>query len=138
MQARKKLVWTGFLSLAALTIVVVPLVNIVFGQEPGSGDKQSFMRLKLEPTKKIIEGIALGDFPMIRSNTEQLRKLALDQGWLVLQTETYAKHSRDFQSSLNLMRLMCDQQDLDGVTLAYMQMTMRCVQCHKMLRDQVR
>lgn len=104
-------------------------------QEPGQASKAGFMRLKLEPAKKILEGIALGDFQMIRVNSEQMRKLSLDADWMVMQTEQYNRHSKDFQSSLNLISRMCDESDLDGVTLAYMQMTMRCVQCHKMIRD---
>ena len=73
---------------------------------------------------------------MVRGYSEQLRKLALDESWMVIQTENYQRHSRDFRNSLNLISRMCEEEDLDGVTLAYMQMTMRCVQCHKMLRDQ--
>jgi cytochrome c556 len=93
------------------------------------------MRLKLEPAKKILEGIALADFQTIKANSEQLRKLSLDEGWMVLQTEAYHQQSQDFKKSLDLISRMCEEKDLDGVALAYMQMTMRCVQCHKMLRD---
>lgn len=119
-------------SLAALAVVgAASLIS----QEPGQEKKSTFMRLKLEPAKKILEGIALADFKMIRANSEQMRKLALDADWMVIQTEEYRKHSQEFQSSLNLISRMSDESDLDGVTLAYMQMTMRCVQCHKMLRD---
>lgn len=104
-------------------------------QEPGQAPNAGFMRLKMDPAKKILEGIALGDFQMIRTSSEQMRKLALDADWMVMQTEEYHRHSQDYQSSLNLLSRMCDESDLDGVTLAYMQMTMRCVACHKMIRD---
>ena len=117
-----------------LAIVVVRSASLT-SQEPGQAPKAGFMRLKMEPAKKILEGIALGDFQMIRTNSEQMRKLALDADWMVMQTEEYNKHSREYQSSLNLLSRMCDESDLDGVTLAYMQMTMRCVACHKMIRD---
>jgi len=115
--------------------MVVMKASALTSQEPGQASKAGFMRLKLEPAKKILEGIALGDFQTIRTSSEQLRKLSLDADWMVMQTEAYSQHSKEFQSSLNLIRRMCDDSDLDGVTLAYMQMTMRCVQCHKMIRD---
>lgn len=120
--------------LCLLAIVVVKAASLT-SQEPGQASKAGFMRLKLEPAKKILEGIALADFQMIRTNSEQLRKLSLDADWMVMQTEAYNQHSKEFQSSLHLIGRMCDDSDLDGVTLAYMQMTMRCVQCHKMIRD---
>jgi hypothetical protein len=125
--------------IAVALLVSLPLLtsqqSVLVSQEPGQSPSAGFMRLKLEPAKKVLEGIALGDFQMIRSNSEQMRKLALDASWMVIQTEAYSSHSQDFQRSLSLINRMCDDEDLDGVTLAYMQMTMRCVQCHKMLRD---
>lgn len=110
-------------------------VNYANSQEAGQSNKAGFMRLKLEPAKRILEGIALADFQTIKANSEQLRKLSLDEGWMVLQTEAYHQRSQDFKKSLDLISRMCEEKDLDGVALAYMQMTMRCVQCHKMLRD---
>jgi hypothetical protein len=127
----------GLVSISAL--VSMPLYRshetVAVSQEPGQSPSAGFMRLKLEPAKKVLEGIALADFQMIRSNSEQMRKLALDASWMVVQTEAYSNHSQDYQKSLSLINRMCDEEDLDGVTLAYMQMTMRCVQCHKTLRD---
>lgn len=123
-------------SIVTFLIGIVAITGAaLISQEPGQASKAKFMRLKLEPAKKILEGIALGDFQMIRTNSEQLRKLSLDADWMVMQTEDYHKHSQEFQNSLHLISRMSDESDLDGVTLAYMQMTMRCVQCHKMIRD---
>lgn len=126
-------------SLAIVVLVCLPFLatkhSVLVSQEPGQVPRSDFMQLKLEPAKKVLEGIALGDFQMIRSNSEQMRRLSLDASWMVVQTKAYSKHSQDFQSSLNLINRMCEEEDLDGVTLAYMQMTMRCVQCHRMLRD---
>ncbi len=119
----------------AMVVLGYWAVNYATGQEAGQASKVGFMRLKLEPAKKILEGIALADFQTIKANSEQLRKLSLDEGWMVVQTEAYHQQSQDFKKSLDLISRMCEEKDLDGVSLAYMQMTMRCVQCHKMLRD---
>ncbi len=107
----------------------------LISQEPGQASKAGFMRMKLEPAKNILEGIALANFDTIRKNTEQIRKLTLDEGWMVRQTEEYRAQSKEFQRTLNLINRGAEEKDLDAVTLAYMQMTLRCVQCHKTLRD---
>lgn len=125
---------SSFITACLLCLIAIKTASVT-SQEPGQTRSAGLMRLKLEPAKKILEGIALADFQMVRTNSEQLRKLALDADWMVMQTEAYHQHSQEFQSSLNLISRMSDESDLDGVTLAYMQMTMRCVQCHKMMRD---
>ncbi len=105
-------------------------------QEPSDKvTKAAIMRLKLEPAKKILEGIALGDFQAVRKNTEQIRLLTLDESWMLVQTDDYRQQTKNFERSLNLLNRMCDEKDIEGVTLAYMQVTMRCVECHQRMRD---
>ena len=105
-------------------------------QEPADKvTKAAIMRMKLEPAKKILEGIALGDFQAVRKNTEQIRLLTLDESWMLMQTDDYRQQTKNFERSLNLLNRMCDEKDIEGVTLAYMQVTMRCVECHQRMRD---
>jgi hypothetical protein len=106
------------------------------GQDPPIKDsKAGIMRLKLIPAKMILEGIALHDFKAVRKNTEQIRLLTLDASWMIVQTEAYRKQTADFERALKLLNRMCEEENIEGVTLAYMQVTMRCVECHRALRD---
>lgn len=118
--------------MAALTLGVAHLMSQE-AQEANS--KAGIMRMKLEPAKKILEGIALGDYQAVRKNTEQIRLLTLDEKWMYVQTEQYREHTKSFERSLNLLKRMCEEKDMDGIALAYMQVTMRCVECHRTLRD---
>jgi hypothetical protein len=121
-------------SMIALVVVAGSVWSI--NQEPGDKvTKAAIMRLKLEPAKKILEGIALGDFQAVRKNTEQIRLLTLDESWMLVQTDDYRQQTKNFERSLNLLNRMCDEKDIEGVTLAYMQVTMRCVECHQRMRD---
>ena len=100
--------------------------------------KAGIMRMKLEPAKSILEGIAVGNYQAVRRSTEQIRLLTLDENWMHIQSESYREQTKNFERSLNLLKRMCDEKDMDGVTLAYMQVTMRCVECHRSLRDSVK
>jgi hypothetical protein len=134
MSTKTNLIVAGCL-LAGLTLGVAHLMS----QEPQSqNSKVGIMRMKLEPAKSILEGIAVGDFQSVRKNTEQIRLLTLDEKWMYVQSEKYREHTKNFERSLNLLKRMCDEKDMDGVTLAYMQVTMRCVECHRTLRDPVK
>lgn len=128
----KKVLFTVVCLVAGTTWCVAHLVS----QEPQArSSKVGIMRMKLEPAKSILEGIALGDFQSVQKSTEQIRKLTLDSNWMHIQTEKYRENTSNFERSLNLLKRMCEEKDMDGVTLAYMQVTMRCVECHRDLRD---
>lgn len=126
--------------LVARPLAVLSLMLLVvgghesLGQEPGQVAKAAFMRLKLEPAKNVLEGIALADFEMILKNAGKIRSLMLDEGWMVVQTEDYRRQSDEFRKVVEQLRESASQKNIDGATLAYVQMTIRCVQCHQSLR----
>jgi hypothetical protein len=92
------------------------------------------MRLKLQPAKEILEAIALEHYEGIAANAERMRLLALDESWMVIQTDAYRRQSDEFRRSLALIVDAAKNENIDGATLGYMQMTLNCVQCHRQLR----
>ncbi|MFO0943270.1 MAG: hypothetical protein U0930_21255 [Pirellulales bacterium] len=126
-------------SLIVVTFVLgvcLSAAMVTSSQEPtGQVNKSGIMRMKLEPAKNILEAIALGDLQSVRKHTEQIRLLTLDESWMLVQTDAYRQHTKSFERSLNLLNRMCEEKDLDAVTLAYQQVTNRCVECHREVRD---
>jgi hypothetical protein len=104
------------------------------GQEPGIAKASAFMRLKLEPAKGALEGIALADFEMINKHAGTIRNLMLDESWMVIQSDEYRRQSIEFRSIVEQLQQAAKDKNVDRATLAYVQMTIRCVQCHEMLR----
>lgn len=104
------------------------------GQEPGIAKASTFMRLKLEPAKGALEGIALADFEMISKHAGTIRNLMLDESWMVIQSDEYRRQSNEFRSIVEQLQQAAKDKNVDRATLAYVQMTIRCVQCHEMLR----
>lgn len=127
-------------------IVLVVLIPLAGGlallaetrktQQAKPNDVSAFMRLKLEHSQKILEGVALEDFPQIKQHAQKLAWLTLDENWQVLQTPEYRDHSRDFQQIANRLSKAADEKNLDGAALWYVQLTLNCVNCHKHVRDQ--
>ena len=122
--------------LALTTCLLLPLLALptLAQTRPTRSPTQTFMRLKLEPAKQILEGIATEDFDLIAQSAQQVQTLTLDEKWNVLQSKQYADNSEDFQRTVQLVREAAKNKNLDGATLAYMQMTLNCVQCHRDLR----
>lgn len=107
------------------------------GVSAQAADKQVevLMRGKLENAKQILEGLALQDFDKIGRNAQQLSLLSRDAGWHVVQTPEYVQMSAEFRELAEDMMKSARQKNLDGATLSYVGMTLKCVQCHKYVRS---
>jgi cytochrome c556 len=92
------------------------------------------MRLKLEHAQKALEGLAKEDFEAISMHAQKISLLTQDENWQVLQTVEYRRHSDDFRRTSNALAEAARKKNLDAATLAYVQLTMHCMYCHKHVR----
>lgn len=112
--------------------------EVAGGDESDLGPNQlsPLMRMKLERSKAILEGLAMEDFDKISSSAQALRLLSLESGWNVIQTEEYATQSRDFRRTSQVIAEAARDRDLGRATLGYVALTVRCVECHSYMRKQ--
>lgn len=103
--------------------------------KPGPAKVLPLMQLKLEKSKKILEGLALEDYDMIGKNARSLKLLSLEAGWNVIQTEEYAIQSRDFRRTCDLIAKAAKQKEIGRAALGYVALTVRCVECHAYMRE---
>lgn len=143
-------VLAGAWSLGTALVVVAAVVYLLRGdadpltpeagaQEPAVGDKPNdvalFMRAKLGHAQHVIEGLALADYDLIARGAHDLALASQASSWQVLQTADYARHSQEFRRSCESLRSAAKEKNLDGAALAWMEVTMKCIQCHKYVRD---
>lgn len=90
---------------------------------------------KLQCSQKLLEGIAISDFAKISANAEKLIQLSNTEEWLVLKTPRYEMHSNEFRRTAEALIQKSKAKSIDGVTLAFFEMTMSCVRCHQYVRE---
>ena len=93
------------------------------------------MRAKLEHSQKCLETLVTEDFNGIAKHAQELSLLSQAAEWQVLQTLEYQRHSREFRRTADALTKAGQDENLDGAVLAYMQLTMNCVNCHKYVRN---
>lgn len=93
-----------------------------------------FMREKLDHSQQILEGLTTENFEMIAKSSQELSLLSLASNWQVLQTPEYVNKSSDFRRATDALSEAAREKNLDGATLAYLEMTLKCVNCHKYVR----
>lgn len=124
-----------FLLAAGLLVGIGALASFGHSQAPKKpNDVADFMRLKLGHSQNVLEGIVVEDFDMIAKNSQALGLLAQDANWRVYQTPEYRHHSADFQRVTDALTQAAKDRNIDGAALAYVQLTMSCVNCHKYTR----
>ena len=98
-------------------------------------DLRDFMRVKLRHAQKVLEGLVLSDYEMIIKGSQEMSLLSLASNWQVLQTPEYIEYSRKFRTATDALSAAASKKNLDECTTAYNRLTLRCVECHKYVRD---
>jgi hypothetical protein len=113
-------------------IFVFLFSSICFSQDaPMQDNLAEFMRAKLTHSQKILEGLTTSDFAMIEKSSQELSLLSRTAQWQVIQSADYARHSSDFGRAADQLTEAARNKNLDGATLAYVKVTMKCIECHK-------
>jgi hypothetical protein len=94
----------------------------------------AFMRQKLDLSKRALEGIVNEDFALIKESAEEMEKMGRDKQWQVLSLDEYSHFSAEFRRVAKVLRTQAERKNIDGSVVAYVQLTMSCVECHKFTR----
>lgn len=126
---------------AAMTLTVAIMAR---GDDKGQVEKQPtesgqpasyWMKKKLEYSQNILAGIATADYEKIVANAESMRNLSKIEGFIRGQTPGYRTQLHIFQESADEIVRQAKRDNVDGAALAFTQLTISCVNCHKHLRE---
>ena len=116
-------------ALAALTVT--------FAQPQRPPTTKEFMRDKLELSQRILEGVALEDYDLIVTKATRLSAMSKEARWQAFQNPDYERYSIEFRQHADSLAKAGREKNLDSATLAYVRMTMSCVECHKFVRGKL-
>jgi cytochrome c556 len=116
----------------ALLLAGVPVMS-GHGEEPKRAEP--LMQRKLKHAQKVLEGLAINDFDKIADNGQELLDLSKLAEWKAIKTPRYATYSDEFRENVEKLIKNAKDKNLDGATLAYLEMTSSCVKCHKHVRE---
>jgi hypothetical protein len=114
----------------------IPLLHVL-GKDPPKkeADVKELMQQKLKHSQKILEAIATNDFDGLAKHADELIILSKEAEWKVLKTPRYEAYSNDFRRNAEALVQSAKEKNLDGAALAYVDLTLNCVKCHKHVRE---
>jgi cytochrome c556 len=119
-------------------ITVVLMASLLLATTNGEQNEKpvtSFMQAKLAKSQNILEGLAIENYDQIAKNAQALTLLSEETGWNVIQTAEYVHQSDLFRRNTKALTAAARSHNLDGATLAFVRVTMNCVECHKHVRS---
>jgi len=120
-----------FLLTAAALLAIVP----VMAGHAQDNTLKALMAKKLQNSQQVLDGLALGDFDRIGKHAEELIRISKAAEFKVLKTPQYEVFSNDFRRNADTLVQMAKGKNLDGAALAYVELTLTCVKCHKYVRE---
>jgi hypothetical protein len=125
-----------------LCLGLVGFGTVVFvavrGDEQPARSRAEFMRLKLEYSKKVLEGLTLENFDAIINSARSLKRLSEAAEWevpTIPDADNYVRYTGEFQRIADELVGKARDKNIDGATLSYLRLTMNCVNCHKYVRQ---
>jgi hypothetical protein len=119
-------------SFLAVVLCAAALLANGHGQETKVA---GLMQQKLAAAQKVLEGVALNDFGKITQNAQDLIRISKLAEWRIVKTPQYELHSNEFRRNAETLLTRAREKNLDGAALAYVELTLSCVRCHKYVRE---
>jgi len=96
---------------------------------------RQFMRLKLQASNLILEGLVTEDFKKINQGATQLGKMSAAEKWRASNDPLYLQHSSDFRRLVDKLKKKAANDNLDACALIWLDVTMSCLECHEFVRS---
>lgn len=123
MRFKRSVLWTG-------AVAVTASLAIATGSAQTIALKR-VMQQKLGHSQVILAAVTMSNWGEMERQSEALIQVTKDPAWMVLNTPEYARHSQAFVRAAEDLLDAARRRDLDAAPLAYVSMTLSCVQCHR-------
>jgi hypothetical protein len=98
--------------------------------------KKQVMAAKLKETQAVLEGITVNDLGKVSTASDELILVTRANDFLnAYKGEEYQFHLKTFRKAALAVGKKARDKNLDGVMVAYNDLTLSCVKCHQAMRD---
>ncbi len=119
---------------AVLTVAIFAGVAATVAPNDPKITTREVMKLKLESSQKVLEGIATENFVTISANAQKLVVLSQAAGWQARQTPEYKQFTAEFRRHAEALQKAARSENVDAASVAWFQLTISCVNCHRHIR----
>ena len=126
----------GTRSFGAVVVVFLLAATLGAEDEKAKQEPSYWMKQKLSYAQQVLNGLAQEDYERISKAATAMKGLNTIEFFVRQRPEGYRTQLKAFQFSVEELARNAQDENLDGATLAFTQMTLSCVNCHKELRKE--
>jgi hypothetical protein len=123
--------------LFTVLLAAAAAISVAVAQSKRNRASREFMRDKLELSQRVLEGLATEDYDLIIAKGTKLSAMSKEADWRVFENPNYDQQSAIFRRHVDSLVKAARDNNLDAATLAYVRVTMSCVDCHKLVRGKL-
>ena len=94
-----------------------------------------WMKKKLDYSQNILAGVTSEDFDKIADNARAMKGLGKFEAFVRSRNAAYTRQLQTFEEINDEIIRQADNDNVEGVALAFTQLTINCINCHKVLRQ---
>jgi cytochrome c556 len=126
-----------------LCLVMLALIGtaaiVAMGADPAKDAedrkaRDTLMDKKLEYAQQVLAGLSREDYDLVVKNAKAMNGLTELQKFFRADSPEYYAQLRIFEFANNELVRLAEEKNLDGISTAYVQLTLSCVNCHKYVR----
>lgn len=126
----------AMISISAAAWLTLAFLLAIQAEDRPNSARTKIMERKLQFSKEILAAVTVEDFSSMATNADGLLELAKTQ-WIEDETPEYRSQLKDFWIAVEGFKTAAEEKNGDGAALAYVQMTLSCIKCHKYLKKSV-
>ena len=135
-QRKSKLSRYRMLLFGLITVLAAGLTTTL-AQSRRERAAKEFMRDKLELSQQVLEGVVTENYDLIIAKGTKLSAMTKEADWRLFENPDYELQSQIFRRHVDSLVKAAKGKNLDAATLAYVRVTMSCVDCHKLVRGKL-
>jgi hypothetical protein len=121
-------------SFAAAALFALLSTHASLAADPARDVTKGLMQEKLKDAQSVLGSVAIGDFAAIEKSAKHLVELSNVTNWYSRQSPEYDLFLNGFRRNAQALAKSAGDKNLEAASLAFVQLTLDCVSCHKYLR----
>ncbi|MCA9062901.1 MAG: hypothetical protein KDA96_07575 [Planctomycetaceae bacterium] len=114
-----------------------PAAAAAVQQDDEENALQKFMRQKLVASTNVLEGLVTDELTMVSDGADVLLKMGREEKWRASNDMIYHRYSVEFEQAVKEMKDEAEAQSIEGTSLAWINVTMKCLKCHEWVRNTI-
>jgi cytochrome c556 len=123
---------------ACLAVLVLACTCSLTADEPsttGKADPSFWMKQKLSHSQSLFQALAEANFDQLAESAAKLATLNKVEEFVRHRNPKYKAQLDIFQYATEELGRQAEKKNIEGAALAFHQLTLSCVNCHRQLRD---